>query len=175
MKHFFLSLIICSVMFSCTGTRIYIVRHAEKGANSQDPDLTAEGKQRAQDLATYLRKKKIRVIYSTETKRTMQTALPLSEINHIQIQPYNNDTLQKFLYHILERGKNTLIVGHSNTTIRMLNELSLQPTIKEIPDNDYDNLFIVTLKSRSGPSGFHLKLKETTYGKKSPDSTDVKR
>jgi len=169
MKNIFGILIISLIMFSCrTGTQIYIVRHAEKEANSQDPDLTAEGKQRAQDLASYLRKKKIKVIYSTETKRTKQTATPLSEINHIAIQPYKNDTLQKFLYHILERGNNTLIVGHSNTTITMLNELSLNHTIKEIPDDDYDNLFVVTLESRSGLSGFRLKLKETTYGKKSP-------
>ncbi|WP_336515258.1 phosphoglycerate mutase family protein [Pollutibacter soli] len=169
MKKLLCIALVYSVLISCTSsTKIYFVRHAEKGTGSQDPDLTPEGKERAQQLASYLRKKKIKAIYSTQTKRTVQTAEPTSAMEKIPIQYYRNDTAQKFLYHVLERGKNTLIVGHSNTTINMLKELSLDPTIKEIPDDDYDNIFIVTLKSRSGPSGFHLRLKESTYGAKSP-------
>ena len=167
MKSFIVVLLV--VLFSqCSGPRIYIVRHAEKETVSQDPDLTAEGKARAEDLAAVMKNNKIEKIYSTETNRTKQTAAPFSAQSGIHIEPYRNDTLQKFLYHILESGKNTLIIGHSNTSLTMLRELSLTPSMNEIPEDDYDNLFIVTLKSRSGPAGFRLKLKESTYGKKSP-------
>jgi broad specificity phosphatase PhoE len=169
MKNFlYVALVYCLFTSCASSTKIYFVRHAEKGTGSQDPDLTSEGKERAQQLASYLKKKKIKAIYSTQTKRTVQTAEPLSIMEKIPIQYYRNDTAKKFLYHVLERGRNTLIVGHSNTTLNMLKELSLNPTITEIADDDYDNIFIVTLKSRSGPSGFHLKLKESTYGAKSP-------
>lgn len=169
MKIFLCFALVCSMLISCSsGTKIYFVRHAEKGTGSQDPDLTPEGRERAQHLASYLKKKKIKAIYSTETKRTVQTAEPLSIMKKIPIQYYRNDTVQRFLYHVLEQGKNALIVGHSNTTIQMLKILSLNPSIPEIPEDDFDNIFIVTQKSRSGPSGFHLKLKESTYGVKSP-------
>ncbi len=91
----------------------------------------------------------------------------------LAIQSYKNDTLQKFLYNILDAEQNALIVGHSNTVIRMLTELDLKPSIKEIPDNDYDNLYIVTLMSKNGTGGYKLKLKEKTYGKKSPSVSDT--
>ncbi len=168
MKIFVIAALASVLFIHCTSTKIYIVRHAEKDSVGQDPDLTAAGLQRAIDLADQLSNKKIRNIYSTNTNRTKQTATPLSERKNLKIQVYENDTLQKFLYRILESGDNALIVGHSNTTLRMLKELSLSPAMNSIADDDYDNLFIVTLKSRSGPSGFDLKLKETTYGKKSP-------
>ena len=169
MKILIIAITAALVFTHCTSsTKIYIVRHAEKDSVGQDPNLTAAGLQRAIDLADYLGNKKIRNIYSTNTNRTKQTAGPISERKGLKIQVYENDTLQKFLYRILESGNNALIVGHSNTSVRMLKELSLTPSITSIPEDDYDNLFIVTLKSRSGPSGFHLQLKETTYGKKSP-------
>jgi len=168
MKILLISFSVVLIFSQCTSSKIYIVRHAEKDSVGQDPNLTPAGIQRAIDLADYMGNKKIKNIYSTNTNRTKQTAGPLSERKGLKIQVYENDTLQKFLYRILESGNNALIVGHSNTSIRMLKELSLTPGIKSIPDDDYDNLFIITLKSRSGPSGFRLKLKETTYGKKSP-------
>jgi broad specificity phosphatase PhoE len=152
---------------------VYIVRHAEKSTNPpQDPDLTAEGRKRAENLAQELKNKGITEVYSTDTRRTRQTAEPFSLQSDIPVQIYKNDTLLKFLYHVLDAEKNTLIVGHSNTTIQMLTELGLKPGIKSIPDNDYDNLFIVTLKSKEGTGGYNLKLKEKTYGKKSPSAPD---
>ncbi len=136
-------------MVHCNTSKVYIVRHAEKSTNPpKDPDLTAEGRERAENLAMLLKNKKIKAVYSTDTRRTKQTAEPFSLQEGLSIQSYNNDTLQKFLYKILDAEQNTLIVGHSNTVIRMLTELDLKPTIKEIPDNDYDNLFMVILMSK---------------------------
>ena len=57
-------------------TTVWIVRHAEKDtafATRANPDLNAMGKQRAIDLAAYLKKETIAFIYSTDTKRTRQT------------------------------------------------------------------------------------------------------
>lgn len=168
-------LVSCS-MVQCRSTKVYIVRHAEKSTNPpQDPDLTDEGKARAEDLARELNNNRISQVYATDTRRTRQTAEPFSMQSGIPVQLYKNDTLLKFLYHVLDAEKNTLIVGHSNTTLKMLKELGLNPSIKTIPDNDYDNLFIVTLKSKGGPGGYNLKLREKTYGRKSPAVSDTSR
>lgn len=155
---------------SCgTGHRLYFVRHAEKSTQPQsDPDLTETGKQRAESLSRLLKSKDINSIYSTDTRRTRQTAEPLSRLQGIPIQLYSNDTTQRFLYQLLDREESALVVGHSNTVISMLKELGLKPTLKEIPDNDYDNLFIVVQRPRNGRAGYRLQLKERTYGRKSP-------
>lgn len=176
MKKIFLLALMPLMLVHCRSTKVYIVRHAEKSTMpAKDPDLTAEGRARAQSLAGYLGKKQIKAIYSTQTRRTQQTAEPLSLQTGVAVSPYTNDTLAKFLYRVLDAEKNTLIVGHSNTVLKMVQELSLKPSIKEIPDNDYDNLFIIVVKSKDGPAGYELKLKERTYGKKSPNTKDTAR
>jgi hypothetical protein len=120
-----------------------------------------------------LKNKEIKAVYSTDTRRTKQTAEPFSLQEGLSVQSYKNDTLLRFLYHVLDADQNTLIVGHSNTVIQMLTELDLRPSVKAIPDNDYDNLFIITLKSKDGTGGYKLKLKEKTYGIKSPSGSDT--
>ena len=152
-----------------TGHRIYFVRHAEKSAQPPgDPDLTDAGRQRAESLARLLGSRDIGSIYSTDTRRTRQTAAPLSREKAIPVRLYSNDTTQRFLYQLLDREQSALVVGHSNTVLSMLTGLGLKPSIKEIPDNDYDNLFIVIQRQRNGRAGYQLQLKERTYGRKSP-------
>ncbi|MFM1794038.1 MAG: hypothetical protein RL642_423, partial [Bacteroidota bacterium] len=53
---------------------------------------------------------------------------------------------------------------HSNTVLQMIQELGLKPSKKEIPDEEYDNLFVVYLKSKNGSGGYTLKLKELKFG-----------
>jgi broad specificity phosphatase PhoE len=169
-----LFLIVMCTLVQCKSTKVYIVRHAEKSTNPpKDPDLTTEGILRAENLAMLLKNKEIKAVYSTDTRRTRQTAEPFSLQEGLSVQTYKNDTLLRFLYHVLDADQNALIVGHSNTVIQMLTELDLRPSIKEIPDNDYDNLFIITLKSKDGTGGYTLKLREKTYGIKSPPVTDT--
>lgn len=152
-------------LFSCSSAKIFIVRHAEKSSVSKtDPPLTPEGEKRAMDLARALKGKKIKHIYSTQTTRTVSTAKPLSEALSIPIDLYAHDTMPKFLYRVLESGENALVVGHSNTVLKMIEELDLHPSKKEIPDTEYDNLFVVYLKSKNGRGGYAFQLKELKYG-----------
>jgi len=152
-------------LFSCTTAKIFFVRHAEKSSTVKtDPPLTTEGEKRALDLEKVLKGKKIKHIYSTQTKRTVSTAKPLAESLSIPIDFYAHDTMPKFLYRMLESGENALVVGHSNTVLRMIEELDLRPSKKEIPDAEYDNLFVVYLKSKNGRGGYTLRLKELKFG-----------
>ncbi len=70
---------------------IFLVRHAEKAASpaaaaqpshsmlGDDPPLSPAGEQRAAKLAAALAQSGITAIYTTEFKRTRQTAAPLGE------------------------------------------------------------------------------------------------
>lgn len=159
---FFLS---CCLFISCQNTReIYIIRHAEKSNEpANNPHLTIEGKVRAEALKFFLKDKNIKVVFSTQTARTIETAKPLSRLINIPIQYYGNDTLPAFVQKVISLKKNAVIVGHSNTVVFMLNSLDLPHTITSIPDNDYDNMFIIKTKN-----GRAKKIKETTYGMVSP-------
>ncbi len=149
----------------CSSHTLYLVRHAEKAAApANDPPLTAAGQQRAQALLDTLRGKKIRFIYSTNTLRTRSTAEPLSQVIGIPIQPYTTDTLWEVARRLAKlRGGNALIVGHSNTMLPLLNQLPVTHQKKTIPDTDYDNLFVVTVKRRFLRPPL-VRLQERTYG-----------
>lgn len=168
MKNYIILLFIMFIGASCSPTKIYFVRHAEKSLEiKNDPPLTPEGVARAEDLANTLKRKGIQRIYSTKTVRTASTAQPLADELGIPIRFYSHDTMPRFLYTLLAGSETALVIGHSNTVLKMISELELTPSKKEIPDNEYDNLYIVSLKNRNSRSGYRLFLKETTYGKSS--------
>ena len=58
---------------------VFVVRHAEKGPGSPDPSLTEAGHARALALVQTLRDQKIGAIFSSEFKRTQETAAPLGQ------------------------------------------------------------------------------------------------
>jgi hypothetical protein len=45
--------------------------------------------------------------------------------------------------------------------------MGLNPSIKEIGDNEYDNLFIISVRNQNGRVGYTIGLNETHYGKTS--------
>jgi broad specificity phosphatase PhoE len=110
-----------------------------------------------------LKNKNINSIFSTQTNRTVETATPLSRLLNIPVQYYGNDTQLEFLQTVAALKKNTLIVGHSNTTVTMISSLPFRQTITYINEDDYDNLFIIKVKN-----GKAVKLTETIYGANSP-------
>src|SRR5574338_806300 len=69
---------------------IILVRHAEKAdAMSQDPELSAEGKQRAERLVKVAGKYKPGAFYSTNYKRTRETLFPLATKRKKQVETYD--------------------------------------------------------------------------------------
>jgi phosphohistidine phosphatase SixA len=161
---FFLFLAI--ILSACTST-IYIVRHAEKSTEPKnDPHLTAQGEQRAEALKILLQNKKIQQIFSTNTNRTKETATPLSNLFNFPINLYSNDTTSNFLKYIFLSKKNTLVVGHSNTVLKMLDSIGLHAKIKSIGDKEYDNVFIVKVKKYCSTckNKFKANLVESKYG-----------
>jgi phosphohistidine phosphatase SixA len=146
--------------FAQRTTTVYIVRHAEKQTQdkkNQDPSLNELGKQRAEDLKTYLVKEKISHIFTTPYKRNQETAAPLAKHLDLGIEFYEaHDTA--FLAKRVKQelvGKRILIVGHSNTVIKIAEALGGKLPLKELEEEDYD--FIIQLKVKGDKVKSQLK------------------
>jgi broad specificity phosphatase PhoE len=151
--------------FSRPVTTIILVRHAEKNIepNNQDPDLSPEGVERAQEIARVFGETGINAIYATQYKRTQQTVKPLSDRTGVAVkmlQANQTDELVKQLQ-TTNRGQTVFIAGHNNTVPAIVSTLS-GDTYPTIPESEFDNLYVVTIY-RFGKAKV-LKLK---YGKSS--------
>jgi phosphohistidine phosphatase SixA len=142
-------------------TTVILVRHAEKATEpANNPPLTAEGQERAKELARILGNSGITAIFSTNLARTRQTAAPIAKA--LSIQPAVSAPAATYARDIANRirsthaGKTVLVVGHTNTTRDVIAALGVAnpPTISE---EEYDNLFIVTLAEGSEPRLLALK------------------
>nr|WP_274620451.1 phosphoglycerate mutase family protein [Colwellia maritima] len=121
---------------------IYLVRHAEKTNNAENPSLTSCGKRRAEMLANMLSKTNITSIYSTSYQRTMQTSKPLADLNNRPIKIYNPKQLDQLALILQQKHENTLVVGHSNTTPQLV-ELLTNQKIPPLTEQDFQYLYQV--------------------------------
>lgn len=119
---------------------LYLVRHAEKQDDSNNPPLTECGLKRANQLATILSAAKITKIYSTDYLRTMATADPLANQRQLPIEKYLPDDLLLFAETLKNDKQNALVVGHSNTTAKLAGMITEQP-LEDINDQEYQLLY----------------------------------
>ncbi|KQQ87139.1 histidine phosphatase family protein [Massilia sp. Leaf139] len=119
---------------------IYLVRHGEKAAEGKDPDLTPQGRQRAQNIAVMLNKTGIAHIFSTPTNRTRQTAQPLAQTRGLTVQLYDPKTPQALVAAVKTLSGPVLVVGHSNTLPELVRLFGGQPGA-DIGDDEYDRLY----------------------------------
>ena len=132
-----------------TDTTVYLVRHAEKANDGENPDLTEAGSMRAAALIEALADALLDIdnshVATTPYNRTRQTCAPAAEfkglvLNEIEAEP---EAAVSFVQQ-LARGSQALICGHSNTVPAILAGLGVQePPVLE--DKDYGDLFVVTL------------------------------
>jgi phosphohistidine phosphatase SixA len=137
-------LVICFALQSCSYT-IYISRHAEKEiSDNADPNLTSQGIERAEKLSAYLKDKKVKLIFSTNTIRTKKTAEPTAQLINTGISIYDPKKTELLCFEVKELRKNTLIIGHSNTIKEIVNTLNGKTFLeKDLEDNEYNKIFII--------------------------------
>ena len=142
----------------------YIVRHAEKGAGN-DPDLIPEGADRAVALAELLKANGISEVYSTDFNRTRQTAQPAATDKGLAVQTYDPGNQNPLINTVLasHKGGAVLVLGHSNTAPALLNLLTGTNAYPQMPDSQYDNIYVVTVFEKGRAEVVHLK-----YGKPTP-------
>jgi phosphohistidine phosphatase SixA len=130
---------------------------------SKDPSLTEAGKERAEALKEILKTKKIGAIFSTNTIRTKSTAEPVSVHFNLAAETYAPLPDSAFIERLKAVKKNTLVVGHSNTVDNIVNKLCGSIKIPgDLPETEYDNLFIVTKKGR------RFSFENKKFGKPTP-------
>ena len=137
-------------------TTIYFIRHAEKVDSSKNPDLSSVGLERAAHWGKIFSETTFDAIYSTDFKRTKQTATPTAENKKLDITLYDPKSLDFDKFKTDNLGKTILVVGHSNTTPDFVNKLINQNVYAAIEDTTFGNLYIVTL---NGDLVTHLLLK----------------
>lgn len=148
---------------------VFLVRHAEKQAGSEDPALTEAGRQRARDLALLLQDAGINVIYSTDFARTRDTAAPLAEHLGTEVRIYDWDEMSAFASELARGGVRALVVGHSDTTPELVGLLGGEPGAPIDESSEYDRLYTLTI----GPDGT-VTTSLLRYGERSaPPTTQV--
>jgi broad specificity phosphatase PhoE len=142
-----------------TATTFILVRHAETTGSGTNPNLSAAGMARADELARIMGSLSLDAVYSTNFNRTMQTASPVAADQGLTIQSYSGSNLNATADEILGNypaGK-ILMVGHSNTTPDFINVLTGTNDYPQLPETEYDNLFIVTVLEKGRAEVLQLK------------------
>ena len=140
-------------LFSCNSSNLdcsnyYLIRHAEKvrlNPDDKDPDLNEAGNERALVWKEYFNDLEIDKIFSTDYKRTMQTALPFSSSSGLTINTYSPSNIDYQDFLAKTKRDNVLIVGHSNTIPTFVNELIREKAYPDIEDTNNSNLYIVNI------------------------------
>jgi broad specificity phosphatase PhoE len=143
---------------------VFIVRHAEKQSSAADPSLTEAGRERAESLAGLLADAGISAIFSSEFKRTQETAAPLAKRLGLSVTVVPGKDLDALLSKVRALGPDgrALIVGHSDTVPELARRLT-GVKVANLTDADYDRLYVGTIR-KEGPGEVLL----LHYGGSSP-------
>lgn len=154
MKLFSLIALTLAILYAVTpavaqsrSKTIIFVRHAEKVDSSADPDLSAEGKERAQRLVKVLGKYKPGAFYSTNFKRTRDTITPLAQKRKKTIEIYDARKTQELYDAIMKSDtKRFLVAGHSNSSPGLVNLFGKKDLFKNLDESEFGVIWIVRIK-----------------------------
>ena len=126
---------------------VFLVRHAEKVDNNQDPELSEAGRQRAATLAEALRSSDIEYVHSSDYIRTRDTATPAAAEHGLEVALYDPRDLPALAEKLRAAGGRHLVVGHSNTTPEMVELLGGDAGAAIDEPGEYDRLYVVSIGS----------------------------
>lgn len=154
MKNLLLLFSLILILAGCTSQNqpktIYIVRHAEKQLEGNDPELAYVGEVRAKKLAQILAGQEIKHVFSTDYKRTRNTVLPTAEEAGVKIESYDPKNHDALVEQLRSLKGNILVVGHSNTVSQLANYfVGEAQKFEDLTDLEYDYIYVVTLESNS--------------------------
>ena len=140
----FLSLFV-SVSIASAQPVVVIVRHAEKATNGgNDPELSSAGRARADALVRILKDSGITAIFTSEFKRTQETAVPIATSIGITATVVPAKDTAALVAKLRQLNGNALVVGHGDTIPNIVKAIGINSLIN-ISDEDYSELLIVTL------------------------------
>jgi broad specificity phosphatase PhoE len=150
-NKFIVILTFLTMSFACTPKQeaktIYIVRHAEKMLDSDNPQLNVAGTVRSKKLGQILSDKQIIHAFSTNTIRTIATLQPISNLAGIAIETYDSKNHDDLVKELRKRKGNAVVVGHSNTVHHLVNYfVGDEEKFTELGEVEYDFIFEVRLE-----------------------------
>ncbi len=151
-------------------TTVILVRHAEKHATpATDPSLTSEGETRARSLARILAQAGVKAVLTSQYLRTRETARPTADaaavtavVVPLEPDPADRRKISQQSINALVAGihrysgETVLVVGHSNTVPLVIAALG-GGQVPEIPETEFDNMFVLTLLDKGKAKVTHLK------------------
>ncbi len=131
-------------------TVVYLVRHAEKAEStdrdgSLGPPLNEAGRARAAVLVEVLAAEKITHIFSTDYRRTRETAQPLADSFGLKVESYDPRALEEFAGRLRKLPGRHVVVGHSNTTPQLAGFLGGDTGESIDEAREFDRLYIVII------------------------------
>ena len=136
------------------GTRwVFVLRHAEKGGEGKDPQLSPAGRARAQRLALVLGDLPVTHTFASEYQRTIETVTPLATAAELEVTSVPARQLADLMTTLdeLPAGSIAVVAGHSNTVPMILERLGVSDAPK-LGEKDFGDLFGV----RRSPGGIEL-------------------
>jgi broad specificity phosphatase PhoE len=138
------------LVLSWGSTTVVLVRHTERVAEGQDPELSDIGQAHAARLAELLERAGLDAIYVTEWKRTQETAAAVAEATGVEPKVIAAERHKRLLRRLKwrHRGDVVLVVGHSNTV--PLIATGLGASIGVVEAEDYSGLWIISYSRLRG-------------------------
>ena len=143
-------LTMCAMMvpMAAQAQMVIVVRHAERAdggvsmAPASDPELSEVGKARAQKLAAMLADAGIVAIYTTQYRRTKDTATPLGDKIGVSYEAVPSGDMAGLVAKIKSHKSGAvLVVGHSNTVPVIVKALGGSDV--KMADDEYDSIYFV--------------------------------
>jgi phosphohistidine phosphatase SixA len=123
------------------------------------PSLNAAGRARAEALAHVVGTAGITDIFTSKYARTQQTVEPIAVKLGLPHRMASEAQVHAMLSAV--DGSVFLIAGHSDSVPRMINALGVVPKLADLGQHEFDNLFVVTASTTTGP----VALVRLKYGK----------
>lgn len=128
---------------------LFLIRHADKEAGTNDPGLTAQGRQRAADWAHMLGEAGITVVIHTDARRSRQTAQIIADGLNAEQAEYAMADLAG-LTDLLEfdyPDRTVLVIAHTETIPGIQHRLGIDQPHK-VADDDFASLFVIPAPGR---------------------------
>jgi len=135
---------------------IILVRHAEKdataAANPNDPGLSLEGRERAARLARQIRGYRVGAVYSSNYRRTRETADPAAKRRKVEVKIYDPAKPRDLITEIMKaKTKRFLILGHGNTIPPLANLLVKKELFKNLEESEFGTIWVIKLRNGDPP------------------------
>jgi phosphohistidine phosphatase SixA len=138
---------------------VVLVRHAEPQTSGGDPGLTAAGRKRAELLGFMFQNAGVTALFTSELRRTKETAQPLAA--RVSLVPAVltglNTAADRDRVLAVPSGV-ALVIGHTNTVPQLIDALGAGNNV-QIAENEFDRMFIVSLRGAGGASLLSLRYR----------------